>query len=57
MVINFAEICLIEARFLGLLLMLNKQLKRRGLHLSFTGSSPRIARIFRLNGFGYLLAH
>jgi N-acetylglucosaminyldiphosphoundecaprenol N-acetyl-beta-D-mannosaminyltransferase len=56
-VINFAETCLIDARFLGLLLMLNKQLKRRGLHFSLTGASPRIARIFRLNGFGYLLAH
>jgi N-acetylglucosaminyldiphosphoundecaprenol N-acetyl-beta-D-mannosaminyltransferase len=56
-VINFADTCLIDARFLGLLLMLNKQLKRRGLHLSFTGASPRIARIFRLNGFGYLFAH
>jgi N-acetylglucosaminyldiphosphoundecaprenol N-acetyl-beta-D-mannosaminyltransferase len=56
-VINFTDTRLIDARFLGLLLMLNKQLKRRELHLSFTGASPRIARIFRLNGFGYLLAH
>jgi N-acetylglucosaminyldiphosphoundecaprenol N-acetyl-beta-D-mannosaminyltransferase len=54
-VINFIDTCLIDARFLGLLLMLNKQLKRRGLHLSFMGISPRIARIFRLHGFGFLL--
>ena len=55
MVINFAEICLIDARFLGLLLMLNKTLKNRRLHLKFTGMSPRIERIFRLNGFEFLL--
>ena len=56
-VINFAEISLIDARFLGLLLMLNKELKRQGFRLSFTGSSPRIARLIRLNGFGFLLSH
>lgn len=54
-VINFAATRLIDARFLGLLLMLNKQLTRRGLQLSFMAVSPRIARIFRLNGFGFLL--
>ena len=54
-VINFAETRLIDARFLGLLLMLNKQLTRQGLHLEFTDVSPRIERIFRLNGFGFLL--
>jgi N-acetylglucosaminyldiphosphoundecaprenol N-acetyl-beta-D-mannosaminyltransferase len=54
-VINFTDTCQIDARFLGLLLMLDKQLKRQRLHLAFTGVSPRIARIFRLNGFGFLL--
>ena len=54
-VINFADTRLIDARFLGLLIMLNKKLKRQQLHLTFTGISPRIARIFRLHGFGFLL--
>ena len=54
-VINFAETRLIDTRFLGLVLMLNKQLKGQGLHLSFMEVSPGIARMFRLNGFGFLL--
>ena len=54
-VINFTDTRLIDDRFLGLLIMLNKTLKRQQLHLTFTGISPRIARIFRLNGFGFLL--
>lgn len=53
--INFTDTRLIDARFLGLLLMLNKILKRQQLHLTFTGISPRIARIFRLHGFSFLL--
>jgi N-acetylglucosaminyldiphosphoundecaprenol N-acetyl-beta-D-mannosaminyltransferase len=55
-VINFTNTRLIDARFLGLLLMLSKQLKKQQLQLSFTGVSPRITRIFRLNGFGFLLS-
>ena len=54
-VINFAGMHFIDARFLGLLLMLNKQLKGQRLHLTITGASPRIERIFRLSGFGFLL--
>jgi N-acetylglucosaminyldiphosphoundecaprenol N-acetyl-beta-D-mannosaminyltransferase len=54
-VINFAGTCLIDARFLGLLLMLNKWLKRQGLRLSFTEISPRIARFIRFSGFGFFL--
>jgi N-acetylglucosaminyldiphosphoundecaprenol N-acetyl-beta-D-mannosaminyltransferase len=54
-VINFTDTRPIDARFLGLLIMLNKTLKRQQLHLTFTGISPRIARIFRLHGFGFLL--
>ena len=45
----------IDARFFGLLLMLDKILKRQGLVLSFTGVSSQIERAFRLNGFSYLL--
>jgi N-acetylglucosaminyldiphosphoundecaprenol N-acetyl-beta-D-mannosaminyltransferase len=54
-VINFADTRLIDPRFLGLLIMLNKILKKQQLHLTLTGISPRIARIFRLHGFGFLL--
>ena len=53
-IINFASTQLIDARFLGLLLMLKKQLKARQLRLEFTEVSPRIARLFRLNGFEFL---
>ena len=55
-VINFTDTRQIDARFLGLILMLNKQLKKQGHRLGFTGVSSRIARIFRLNGFGFLLS-
>ena len=54
-VINFTDTRQIDARFLGLILMLNKQLKKQGHQLGFTGVSSRIARIFRLNGFEFLL--
>ena len=54
-VINFTDTRLIDPRFLGLLIMLNKILKKQQLHLTLTGISPRIARIFRLHGFGFLL--
>jgi N-acetylglucosaminyldiphosphoundecaprenol N-acetyl-beta-D-mannosaminyltransferase len=46
----------IDARFLGLLLMLRKTLKARGMDFLLTGLSPGLVRIFRLNGLNYLLA-
>ena len=46
----------IDARFLGLLLMLRKELKARKAKLSFTGVSSSISRIFRLNALEFLLA-
>jgi N-acetylglucosaminyldiphosphoundecaprenol N-acetyl-beta-D-mannosaminyltransferase len=55
LIINFTKTRLIDARFLGLLIMLRKLLKGQRRHLSFTGASPRIAKIIRLNGFGFLL--
>jgi len=55
-VINFANTRLVDARFIGLLLMLNKELRRQHLELTLAGITPRIARLFRLNGFGFLLA-
>jgi N-acetylglucosaminyldiphosphoundecaprenol N-acetyl-beta-D-mannosaminyltransferase len=54
-IINFTDTDLIDARFIGLLLMLQKQLKKRGLPLGFKGIPSRIERILRLNGFGFLL--
>jgi N-acetylglucosaminyldiphosphoundecaprenol N-acetyl-beta-D-mannosaminyltransferase len=54
-VINCSNMRLIDARYFGLLLMLDKQLKRQKRQLRFTGLSPQIERIFRLNGFGFLL--
>lgn len=54
-IINFTGIHIIDARFIGLLLMLDKRLKRQRLRLRITGVPPKIERIFRLNGFGFLL--
>ena len=54
-VINFAGTRLIDTRFLGLLLMLHKQLSGRGFRLTFTAVPPHIRRLFRLNGFEFLL--
>jgi N-acetylglucosaminyldiphosphoundecaprenol N-acetyl-beta-D-mannosaminyltransferase len=53
--INFAGTRLIDARFIGLLLMLDKQLKGQQLRLTFTGISPQIERLFYLSGFEFLL--
>jgi N-acetylglucosaminyldiphosphoundecaprenol N-acetyl-beta-D-mannosaminyltransferase len=55
LVINFTNTRMIDARFLGLLIMLRKLLMGQRRHLSFTGISPRIAKTIRLNGFGFLL--
>lgn len=45
----------IDARFFGLLLMVDKILKRQRLALTFVGASSQTERAFRLNGFSYLL--
>jgi N-acetylglucosaminyldiphosphoundecaprenol N-acetyl-beta-D-mannosaminyltransferase len=55
-VIDLSETRLIDARFFGLFLMLRKQLKEGGRTLQFVGTSGPIARIFRLNEVGFLLA-
>lgn len=54
-VINFSQTCLIDARFIGLLLMLDKELKKKRLPLTFAELPTRLANRFRLNGFGFLL--
>jgi N-acetylglucosaminyldiphosphoundecaprenol N-acetyl-beta-D-mannosaminyltransferase len=55
-IIDLSDIRLIDARFFGLLLMLRKQIKGRGAKLIFTGVSPTIGRLFRLNELGFLLS-
>lgn len=54
-VINCAGLLTIDARFVGLLVMLDKWLKGRDCVLSFSNVPPYIRRFFRLSGFGYLL--
>ena len=55
-VIDLSDTLRIDARFLGLLLMLRKELKSRGKKLRFAGATPAIQRIFRLNEVGFLLS-
>jgi N-acetylglucosaminyldiphosphoundecaprenol N-acetyl-beta-D-mannosaminyltransferase len=55
-VINLENALGIDARFLGLLLMVRKNLKAAGLDLNFVGMSREMVRTFRLNGLNYLLA-
>jgi N-acetylglucosaminyldiphosphoundecaprenol N-acetyl-beta-D-mannosaminyltransferase len=54
--VNLSQICVVDARFLGLLLMLEKRVKRWGCHVSIIGASPRVKATFRLNGADALLA-
>ena len=53
--IDLKDTRLIDARFFGLLLMLEKTLKRERVDLTFTGASSRLEKIFRLSGFSFLL--
>ena len=46
----------IDARFLGLLLMLRKELKGSGTNPIFIGLTPALKNIFRLNGLEFLLS-
>jgi N-acetylglucosaminyldiphosphoundecaprenol N-acetyl-beta-D-mannosaminyltransferase len=54
--IDLSNTRLIDARFLGLLLMLRKELRNRGARLVFTGVSGAIRRIFRLSELRFLLS-
>jgi N-acetylglucosaminyldiphosphoundecaprenol N-acetyl-beta-D-mannosaminyltransferase len=53
-VIDLAEAVFIDCRFLGLLLMLRKQLEESGKSLKFIGITPPLTRLFRLNGVEFL---
>jgi N-acetylglucosaminyldiphosphoundecaprenol N-acetyl-beta-D-mannosaminyltransferase len=55
-VLDLSETRQIDARFLGLLIMLRKELRDRGAELKFTAVPQTIARIFRLNELGFLLS-
>jgi N-acetylglucosaminyldiphosphoundecaprenol N-acetyl-beta-D-mannosaminyltransferase len=55
-VINLSNTCVIDPRFLGLLLMLRKQANRQDADVKFIGASSWLGTMFRLNGVGYLLA-
>ena len=54
-VIDLSHISTIDPRFFGLLLMLRKQLLTRGQSLTVSGVNRRTYKIFRMNGFGFLL--
>jgi N-acetylglucosaminyldiphosphoundecaprenol N-acetyl-beta-D-mannosaminyltransferase len=47
----------VDPRFFGLLLMVRKQLRRRGQALRFIEVPPAIIRAFRRNGFEFLLSN
>ncbi|EAQ34206.1 N-acetyl-mannosamine transferase [Nitrobacter sp. Nb-311A] len=55
MIIDLSKTEYLDARFIGLLLMVRKRLNGRGESLHFAGASPRMRRLFRLNRFEYLL--
>jgi N-acetylglucosaminyldiphosphoundecaprenol N-acetyl-beta-D-mannosaminyltransferase len=54
-VVDLSGTRLIDARFLGLLLMLRKHLRRQGAKLTITNAPPPVARIFRLSELEGLL--
>ena len=51
--LDFSDTRTIDARFLGLLLMLKKKLKNTDMAPIFVGLSPQLERIFRLNRFDF----
>jgi len=51
--LDFSDVCAIDARFLGLLLMLRKQLMAKGGVANFMGVSPVLAKIFRFGGLEF----
>jgi N-acetylglucosaminyldiphosphoundecaprenol N-acetyl-beta-D-mannosaminyltransferase len=54
--INLSDICLVDARFLGLLLMLRKSVHGYGKSLKCFGAPPQLRRLFRLNAAEFLLS-
>ena len=54
--INLADTCAIDARFLGLILMVRKRAKIQGNDLELVGASSRLKATFHRNGAAFLLA-
>jgi N-acetylglucosaminyldiphosphoundecaprenol N-acetyl-beta-D-mannosaminyltransferase len=54
-IIDLTDTRYIDCRFFGLLLMLRKQLEGSGNSLRVRSTPPWLARLFRLNGVGFLL--
>ena len=55
-IIDLSDTRVMDPRFLGLLLMLRKQVKKQQASLKFVRMSRQAERMFRLNGVGFLLA-
>jgi N-acetylglucosaminyldiphosphoundecaprenol N-acetyl-beta-D-mannosaminyltransferase len=55
--VDVSRISMFDPRFFGLLLMVRKQLRRRGQALRFIEVPPVIIRAFRRNGFDFLLSN
>jgi N-acetylglucosaminyldiphosphoundecaprenol N-acetyl-beta-D-mannosaminyltransferase len=55
-IVDVSGVRAIDARFLGLLLMVRKHLKQHQARLEFVGASRATKRMFRLNGVGFLLS-
>jgi N-acetylglucosaminyldiphosphoundecaprenol N-acetyl-beta-D-mannosaminyltransferase len=55
--VDVSGITMLDPRFFGLLLMVRKQLKRRGQGLRLIRPSAAINRAFRWNGFEFLLSN
>lgn len=53
--VDVSKMLSVDPRFFGLFLMVRKQLASQGRQLRFTGVSPGIRRLFRLNRFEFLL--
>jgi N-acetylglucosaminyldiphosphoundecaprenol N-acetyl-beta-D-mannosaminyltransferase len=53
--LDFSNTRTIDARFLGLLLMLKKKLNNTGAGATFVGLSPALEKIFRLSKLDYVL--
>lgn len=56
LVVDLSRLEFVDPRFLGLLLVVGKELNARGTELELVGASRRIQKLFRLNELGHLLA-
>jgi N-acetylglucosaminyldiphosphoundecaprenol N-acetyl-beta-D-mannosaminyltransferase len=53
--IDLSELRAIDPRFFGLFLTMRRVLVGQGLVLGFSGAGPKVKKMFRLNGFEFLL--